>query len=611
MKSKLVIFGSPNLLVDRPKEPIWKTLFETIGERKNYNILRGQFKKRRLTALQWALDSGKLMRQVGLTRDDYHTALSFDGLRPYAKEVIDRIKAAGGRTAIISGGFHDLNLETVRLAGIDYIISQALPVFGEDGIVENVSILFCDYQGKVFFAKALAHSTGGYSLDECLFVAEGPGDIALARAMPSVAFDKSIGKACDIFTKGDLSDLIGILGLDAVSESKKETRREVPHTVLVGNQESDAVLVDFDCNPAKYESLLDRFALIGPLMTDNPGVKELMASIDGAGIRNIYVTGKPSVFRPDLALEKAQPAVKRLNEMVASGKRESDIYFVNASKVRKVFSSPFVAENFSFVAYQFAEDSMVDVYRNREKIDSLSGSCSALLENIIARYGERVSAENLAWLAGRLHNEKEKEQGVMEFKTLQKAYPKIIRKVLAGTEYDDERGEKAIEINPLAVRITDVKNSNYVGVLDEEQANKYVKQFLGEETASGFDYSIWQRMESQVKDVVTMLAKRPETRRAHILIAREDDVKKAVKGVEQPCHIAFDFVIRDNKLDMYAYLRSNDVIRAFPADAYAGMQLQMRLAEELGVEAGSYTHVATRAQIYSRDYSLAKNLIKE
>lgn len=616
---KIVIFGSPNLLIERYNETIWRTMFGAIGETASYERLRKDFKTGQLTPLQWAQLSSEQFTKAGMTKEVYEGALSFNGLKHYAKEVIDGIRAWGGIPVILSGGFSDLCLEAAHLAGIEQLVSQATPIFDEDGRLRKVFALNCDYSGKRNFAEAVAHSMG-YGLEDCILIAEGEGDIALARSIPSIAFNAPtiVERACDTAVRGDIGELLYIVKVDSATTERSLSERKVPHTVLIGNPESNSVLVDFDCRPEKHSNLLDYFALIGPLMTDRPGVGILMDSIRETGVNCIYVTGNPSVFKPHIALEEAVKKHKGLKLIAYDGKIEVEkrnraIQFVHGSlEARKVYRSPFVPDNISFVVYEFSGVSMIDVYRDREKIDSLTGDNSALLENIVARYGDRVLAGNIRWVGEQLLGGNKHYEGIIEFETLQEAYaPVVVRTWTSGRKYADERGEETTEISPLAIRIKDVEKSTIPSNenLGEIQIQKYVRQFLGEENAAEFDYSIWQRMETQINDVLEMLAKNPETRRAHLLIGREDDVRKAMTGFEQPCHFAFDFMIKDVKLDMYAYLRSNDVVRAFPADVYAAMQLQARLAKELNVGVGTYTHIATRAQIYSRDYMFVESLI--
>lgn len=77
------------------------------------------------------------------------------------------------------------------------------------------------------------------------------------------------------------------------------------------------------------------------------------------------------------------------------------------------------------------------------------------------------------------------------------------------------------------------------------------------------------------------------------------------------CTICLQFFIRGNKLYMTTYMRSNDLWLGYPYDIFQFTCLQVLLSMELGIELGSYTHIAGSLHLYERDYkkSLANKLV--
>lgn len=75
------------------------------------------------------------------------------------------------------------------------------------------------------------------------------------------------------------------------------------------------------------------------------------------------------------------------------------------------------------------------------------------------------------------------------------------------------------------------------------------------------------------------------------------------------CTIALNFYIRNDKLHLTTYMRSNDVIKGLSYDVFMFTFLQELMAAELGVELGEYHHVTTNVHLYEDDYELAKNII--
>ena len=75
------------------------------------------------------------------------------------------------------------------------------------------------------------------------------------------------------------------------------------------------------------------------------------------------------------------------------------------------------------------------------------------------------------------------------------------------------------------------------------------------------------------------------------------------------CTIALNFYIRDNKLHLTTYMRSNDAVKGLTYDVFMFTFLQELMAKELNVELGTYNHVVTNLHIYERDWQLIDTVI--
>ena len=92
-----------------------------------------------------------------------------------------------------------------------------------------------------------------------------------------------------------------------------------------------------------------------------------------------------------------------------------------------------------------------------------------------------------------------------------------------------------------------------------------------------------------------MLQKDPNSRQAVIHIKDPGTHPK-----DTPCTVCLQFFIRDNKLHLTTYMRSNDVWMGFPYDVFTFTCYQIRMAMELGVDIGEYTHIAGSLHLYER-----------
>lgn len=102
--------------------------------------------------------------------------------------------------------------------------------------------------------------------------------------------------------------------------------------------------------------------------------------------------------------------------------------------------------------------------------------------------------------------------------------------------------------------------------------------------------------------VKKMLTESPCSRQAVIHIKTADDKKSN----DVNCTVCLQFFIRDSKLYMTTYMRSNDLWMGFPYDVFQFTNLQILMSMELGVELGTYTHIAGSLHLYERDLKKVK-----
>lgn len=125
----------------------------------------------------------------------------------------------------------------------------------------------------------------------------------------------------------------------------------------------------------------------------------------------------------------------------------------------------------------------------------------------------------------------------------------------------------------------------------------------GETVNSNYGYCIQHKYGfDQWEYIKDMLSKNPNSRQAVLHIKEANN--KSSKDVN--CTVCCQFFIRDNKLYMTTYMRSNDIWMGFPYDVFQFTAMQILLSMQLGVEIGTYTHIAGSLHMYKRDYIVAK-----
>lgn len=122
----------------------------------------------------------------------------------------------------------------------------------------------------------------------------------------------------------------------------------------------------------------------------------------------------------------------------------------------------------------------------------------------------------------------------------------------------------------------------------------------GRTVNSAYGQRIFERFGfNQFEYVEDALLENPMSRQAVIHIKDAEDYQMfPTKDV--PCTICLQYFIRDGKLHATTYMRSNDLWTGFPYDVFSFTCFQIILAFKLGVDIGTYTHIAGSLHLYQR-----------
>lgn len=114
----------------------------------------------------------------------------------------------------------------------------------------------------------------------------------------------------------------------------------------------------------------------------------------------------------------------------------------------------------------------------------------------------------------------------------------------------------------------------------------------------------------QLAELIKHLNKKPGSRQSVVIAwdPKEDGLTaKSKKNV--PCLFAFTVNIIGDKVCLHNILRSQDVFLGTPHDVAGFAFLQMVIAQELGLEAGTYSHTMSNAHFYSDQFDAARELL--
>lgn len=208
-------------------------------------------------------------------------------------------------------------------------------------------------------------------------------------------------------------------------------------------------------------------------------------------------------------------------------------------------------------------------------------------------------------------------------------YPLILQHILKNGEQVSPRGQLTREIRPLSFTLTNPlnrfitlreRNANYAFALlealqfiggttsGEQQAryNSNIKNWLGAKDGQ-IEAPYGVLTADQVPYVVDTLAADPDSRQALLSIYHGPEHQKPMLNV--PCTCTLQFFVRNDKLELVVYMRSNDLWWGVPYDVFQFTTMQEMIALALGKELGPYTHIAGSSHIYEPFFEKAQKLV--
>lgn len=116
--------------------------------------------------------------------------------------------------------------------------------------------------------------------------------------------------------------------------------------------------------------------------------------------------------------------------------------------------------------------------------------------------------------------------------------------------------------------------------------------------------------DAQIQYIVDRLNTQPTTRKAVGTIYRPGDDHDPMKEDEVPCTLGFQFLQRDDRLNMYVMMRSQDAWSMLPNDIFMFTMLQEYVARRVGCEPGGFQQMVGSSHIYDRHQQAAWDYVK-
>jgi len=102
------------------------------------------------------------------------------------------------------------------------------------------------------------------------------------------------------------------------------------------------------------------------------------------------------------------------------------------------------------------------------------------------------------------------------------------------------------------------------------------------------DYTYNERIRPQIELLKVELLRDNGTRRAYLSVwSAIEDLNNSLREVRVPCTLGYQFLIRNNKLEIIYLMRSSDVMELLDVDIFMVLKLKEHIANELNIEPGN------------------------
>jgi len=148
---------------------------------------------------------------------------------------------------------------------------------------------------------------------------------------------------------------------------------------------------------------------------------------------------------------------------------------------------------------------------------------------------------------------------------------------------------------------------------NKQDLDNYYPQLMTDHIFEGVEYTYGSRLRNfnginQIKAVVDDLKANNFSRRA---IAFTWDVMKDTGNPKSPCINLINALVQREKVYLTTYIRSNDMYRAWPQNAFALRKIQKEIADALNFKMGKLCIISNSAHIYERDFLAASEMISQ
>lgn len=140
---------------------------------------------------------------------------------------------------------------------------------------------------------------------------------------------------------------------------------------------------------------------------------------------------------------------------------------------------------------------------------------------------------------------------------------------------------------------------------------KFIDKPKSDVLPENFNTFYGPRIVAQLPALLKELKEKPNSRRVVFQILQEQDqaLLDSDESLEYPCTDSVTYYIRDGKLYAHTHMRSQNCAIVMQLDFYLQGKLMQYIADECGVQLGTYSHTMVSAHVFERDFDYVRGFI--
>jgi len=192
------------------------------------------------------------------------------------------------------------------------------------------------------------------------------------------------------------------------------------------------------------------------------------------------------------------------------------------------------------------------------------------------------------------------------------SWQELLRLILSKGSMVKDGGKSLVELCHVVVDLPDNLRltDDIFETLYDKTIVKFMKtNFFGNDSIENWGYSYGQRLTNfaginQLEEIIVKLKDNPWSKSATICLANPPHDRRHI-----PCVYSLDFKLRNHKLDITAYFRSQDAGKKYCADIYCIRKIQIDVARAINALPGRLILVSSSMHIYNEDLLHANKVV--